>query len=68
MKDKLKKIALKAGLDALGILLCSGLAKAAPDLVPSLSGLELPLAVASGIWLYIPLRGLIDKLASKWKK
>lgn len=67
-KAKLKKFAIKTGLDAAGILGCVIAAGHAPDLIPMFKGLEMPLAVAAGIWLYVPLRGLIDKAADKIKK
>jgi len=61
MKEKFKKLAKKTGLDALGILICSLIAILAPRLIPALEGLQIPVAVACGIWLYIPLRELIGK-------
>lgn len=67
-KTKLKQIALKTGLDIVGIMGCAIVAGHIHNLVPALKGAELPMAVAAGIWLYVPLRNLIDKAASKIKK
>ena len=61
-KEKIKKNLVKIGLDAAAILVCGLASVLAGKIVPILKDLEVFLAVASGIWLYIPLRKLIDKV------
>lgn len=61
-KDWLKKQAIKFGLDV-GAIIALGIGSMfLPEVIPSLKDLEVFVAVTSGIWLYIPLRGLIDKV------
>ena len=62
MKEKLKKLAKKTGLDALGIGICSIIAILTPKIIPALEGLQIPIAVACGIWIYIPIRDFISRI------
>lgn len=61
-KESLKKNAIKTGLDALAIVVVGIGAMASSEFIPALEELEIFVAVAGGIWLYVPLRGLIEKL------
>lgn len=61
-KQKIKEQAKKVGLDAVAILVCGIAAKALPEFVPAFQDFEIFVAVASGIWLYMPLRKLIEKV------
>jgi len=61
-KARLKKNAIKIGLDA-GAIIALGIGSvAASEFLPILKDLEIFVAVAAGIWGYVPLRGLIEKL------
>lgn len=61
-KERLKKNAINIGLDAAAILACGAASAALPQVLPALKGTEIFIAVASGIWLYLPLKSLISKL------
>lgn len=65
MKDKLKKALKKIAFDAAGIGACTVAAVIIPDFIPLLSGMEISIGVAAGIWAYIPVRKLINKIAKK---
>jgi len=61
-KERIKKNLSKIGLDAIGIVVCGGLAYLAGAIIPILSGFETFLGVAAGLWLYTPVRNLITKI------
>jgi len=61
-KQNIKKQAIKTGLDFLAIILLGIGSMLLPEFVPFFEDLEVFVAVATGIWFYIPLRGLIDKV------
>jgi len=61
-KARIKKNLIHIGLDAVGIGVCGGIAYLTTALVPSISGSEVFLGVAAGLWLYTPIRNLITKI------
>lgn len=60
-KARSKKNAIKIGLDVAAILALGIGSIAATEFLPILQDLEVFVAVAAGIWGYIPLRDLIEK-------
>jgi hypothetical protein len=60
-KERLKKAGKRIGLDALGVLLCGGVAYLAGGLIPAIHGLEVFLGVTAGIYLWPSVIKLIDK-------
>ena len=66
--DKVKNFLIKIVVDVGGIVLCSLAVSTAPEFIPILKGLEMPMAVASGVWLYIPIKNGIQKLIDKYRK
>jgi hypothetical protein len=61
-KERIKKNAIKIGLDAIAIILCGVASMSIGEFVPVLKGLEVFVAVSSGIWLYVPISNLVKKI------
>jgi len=61
-KARLKKNAIKIGLDAGAIIILGIASVAVSEIVPVLKDLEVFVAVTAGIWGWVPLKGLLEKL------